>query len=430
MPQRPDETAQPESLTLQAVKERIDQSILRNVNLTMRLAAVGGILLAIGLTQMPHQDAHVRNLRMASGALFAMLALSAILINKRWGPKAAATSFAVFTLAVNYGLAVALGTGISSSSGVVAAAVIVVMGYVHGPRVGVIMTRLSVACALALLALEWYGFIPGIEIHNKPPAASYAVVLIIVFMVIGSTITHFSRLFWDAMGAIEKARQDLQTKVDMQEKTQSELIESKQRLATLLDHAPMSVLIFDEDSGDLHHVNQHALQAHGARTASDIEQHHLFTGDEFTRERLLQHIHHTRDKGPQELQWRTITEDGKHVWWAIKLDNLVFDDVSHVVSFGHDITERLEAEQALIDHRAHLEEQVRARTAEALMQQHRLETVIEALPVSLTIKDRQGRYLLSNKVFEEASGLSKERLLGSTADDLFPPAMAEQIREH
>ncbi len=419
-----------EPLTLQAVRERIDQSILRNVNLTMRLGAVGGVLLAIGLTQIPNQDPHIRNLRMASGALFAVLALAAILINKRWGAKAAATSFAAFTLIVNYGLALALGTGISSSSGAVPAALIVVMGYVHGPRMGVIMTRLSVACVLTLLALEWHGWLPGIQLHNKPPSASYAVVLIIVFMVIGSTITHFSRLFWDAMGAIEKARQDLQTKVEMQEKTQRELIDSKQRLATLLDHAPMSVLIFDKDTGHLHYVNQHALQAHGAKATPDIERHHLFTGEAFTEARLLTHIHLTRDSGAQELQWRTVTHNGQHVWWAVKLDNLVIDDVSYVVSFGHDITKRLEAEQALIDHQALLEEQVRARTAEALVQQHRLETVIEALPVSLTIKDRQGRYLLSNKVFEEASGLSKDRLLGSTADDLFPPSMAEQIREH
>jgi len=89
--------------------------------------------------------------------------------------------------------------------------------------------------------------------------------------------------------------------------------------------------------------------------------------------------------------------------------------VSYVVSFGHDITKRLEAEQALIDHRAHLEEQVRARTAEALVQPHRLETGIEALPVNLTIKDRQGRYQLSNQVFEEAPGTSKERPRGKTA---------------
>jgi PAS domain S-box-containing protein len=64
------------------------------------------------------------------------------------------------------------------------------------------------------------------------------------------------------------------------------------------------------------------------------------------------------------------------------------------------------------------------------LQQHRLEAVIEALPMSLTIKDRQGRYVLSNRRFEESFGLSKAMLLGSTPHDLFPPAMAELFLTH
>ncbi|MBI5927031.1 MAG: PAS domain S-box protein [Aquabacterium sp.] len=419
-----------EPLTLETVRQQIDQSILRNVNMTMRIGAAGGVMLAIGLSLMPNQEPHIRHLRMASGALFAVLAIAAMLINQRWGPRVAATAFAIFTMIVNYGLALALGTGISSSAGAVPAALIVVMGYVHGPKVGVLVTRLSVGCVLALLAAQWYGFIPGIGPTNTPPVASYAVVLIIVFMVIDSTITHFSRLFWNAMATIDKARQDLQDKVEMQEKTQRELVDSKQRLATLLDHAPMAVLIFDKDTGRLHYVNHHALQAHGAKRTKDIGRHHLFTEDPYTQTTFLEYIHATRDHGALELQWRTVKKDGEFIWWSVKLDTITIDDQSYVVAFGHDITKRLEAEQALIDHRAHLEEQVKARTAEVLVQQHRLETVIEALPVSLTIKDRQGRYQLSNKVFEEASGLSKELLLGNTADELFPPAMAEQIREH
>ncbi|WP_290643341.1 PAS domain S-box protein [Aquabacterium sp.] len=398
--------------------------------MTMRIGAVGGVLLAIGLSLMPAQDPHIRQVRIASGILSAVIAIVAMLVNKRWGARAAASVFAITAMLVCYGLAWALGTGIASSSGAIPAALIVVMGFVHGPRVGVLMTRLSVAYAITLLAAQWYGLLPGLGPTNTPPVASYAVILIIVFMVIGSTITHFSRLFWEAMSTIDKARQDLQDKVEMQEKTQRELVDSKQRLATLLDHAPMAVLIFDKDNGRLHYVNHHALQAHGAKRTKDVGRHHLFTEAPYNQDTFLEYVHATRDHGALELQWRTVKKDGDFIWWAVKLDTITIDDMAYVVAFGHDITKRLEAEQALIDHRAHLEEQVKARTAEVLVQQHRLETVIEALPVSLTIKDRQGRYQLSNKVFEESSGLSKDLLLGHTAEEVFPPAMAEQIREH
>jgi PAS domain S-box-containing protein len=418
-----------EPLTLQQVRQQIDLAILRNVNMTMLLGAAGGVLLAIGLSLMPNQDQTIRTVRMSSGLIFAAMSMLALLVNRRWGARAAATFFASCALIAGYGLSIALGTGVASSAGALPAAIIVVMGFVLGPRAGVVATRLAVALVIVLLAAEWYGLIPGLKPHNTPPAASYAVLLIIVFMVIGSTITLFSKLFWEALASLDKARLALQAKVEMQEKTQRELIDSKQRLATLLDHAPMAVLIFDKDDGQLHYVNQHALQAHGATRKADIAREHLFTGDPYSAATFLEYIHATRDHGEIELQWRTRGKN-QFLWWAVKLDTIIIDGVCFVVAFGHDITKRLEAEQALIDHRAHLEEQVKARTTEVLLQQHRLETVIEALPVSLTIKDKDGRYLLSNKVFEEASGLNKDMLLGHTADEIFPPLMAQQIREH
>jgi PAS domain S-box-containing protein len=417
-------------LTLQGVKEQIDASILRNVTLTMRMGAVGGVLLYIVLTLLPSQDPAVRQARMASGLILTAAALMSLFISKRWNARAAAAFFAAFTFLVSYGIALKIGTGIATSGGAIPAAMIVIMGFVIGPRAGVIATRFSIAGVFLLLGAEWYGLIPGLRPNNTPPVATYAVVLIIVFLIIGSTITHYSKLFWNAMNAIENARLELQAKVDMQEKTQNELLESKQRLTALLDHAPMSVLIFDKDNGRLHYANRHAMKAHGVKKTRDLERECIYTPAPYSSQDMLAMVHKTRDEGSQELNWRSRSADGDDIWWAIQMDMLVIDEVQYVVSFGHDITKRLQAEQALIDHRAHLEEQVRARTAELTVQQHRLEAVIEALPVSLTIKDKDGRYLLSNKLFEEATGLSKDMLMGSTADELFPPAMAEQIREH
>ena len=416
--------------SLEAVKAQIDASILRNVMMSLRIAGVGGILLYVALSLLPHQDPELRHARIMSGVALAAAAALSLFISRIWGPRKAITFFALVAFLVSYGIALKVGTGIATSGGAIPAAMIVIMSFVGGPRAGVIATRLAVAGVFLLLGAEWYGLIPGLKPENAPPAATYAVVLIFVFLVMGSTITHFSRLFWNAMQALDSARLDLQAKVEAQARTQQELIESQQRLTTLLDHAPMSVLIFDKDSGQLTYANPHVLQAHGADTAQELATRHLFSDETFSEAALLQHIHQTRDAGVQALQWRTRKHDGSPIWWSIKLDTLAIDGVAHVVSFGHDITKRLEAEQALIDHRAHLEEQVRARTAEVLVQQHRLETVIEALPVSLTIKDTQGRYLLSNQVFEAATGVHKDRLLGYTADEIFQPAMADQINEH
>lgn len=418
------------TVTLQEVKAQIDASILRNVNLSIGISGIGGILLYAALSVLPDQDPVLRQARMASGLLLTLVAVISMVISKRWSPRAAAAFFAAAASLICYGIALKAGTGIATAGGAIPAAMIVTIGFVIGPTAGVVATRMAIAGVMLLLGAEWYGLIPGIQPTNTPPAGAYAVVLILVFLVVGSTITHYSRLFWNAMNAIENARLALQAKVELHERTQHELIESKQRMTALLDHAPMSVLIFDKDTGRLHYANRYALQAHGTRQTRVLESQCLFTQPPYSTQELYRYIHEVRENGSQAFQWCSQSMAGVPIWWSIKLDLLHIEDVAYVVSFGHDITKRLDAEQALIDHRAHLEEQVRARTAEVLIQQHRLEAVIEALPVSLTIKDREGRYQLSNKLFEDACGLSKDVLLGHTADELFPPAMAEQIREH
>jgi PAS domain S-box-containing protein len=415
--------------TLAEVKEQIEAAILRNLRLSMTIASVGGILVFGGLSLLPNQSPAQRMARITSALVLVATSLIALGINKRWGARASAAFFASMASLVAFGSAYSVGLGVMSSGATIPAAWIVVMGFVIGPTAGVLATRLAIAGVMVLLGAQWFGLIPGLHAGNAQPAGSYGVVLIMIFLLIGSTITQYSKLFWNAMHAVENARNELQAKVDMQQKTQQDLIDSKQRLATLLDHAPMAVLIFDKDTGRLHYANQNALNAHGASRLQDLPQQCMYPDAPYRSADMIGHIHATRDHGVQHFQWRSRTVQGQNIWWAFKLDMLTIDDQAYVVSFGHDITTRLQAEQALLDHRAHLEEQVRDRTAEVLVQKHRLEAVIEALPVSLTIKDMQGRFQLSNRLFEEACAIDKSALLGHTAHGLFSPALAAQLTE-
>ena len=58
-----------------------------------------------------------------------------------------------------------------------------------------------------------------------------------------------------------------------------------------------------------------------------------------------------------------------------------------------------------------------------------LNELMEAIPVPLFYKDREGRYLGCNFPFEEFLGLPRERIIGSTAFDLCPPDLAAQYHE-
>ncbi len=48
----------------------------------------------------------------------------------------------------------------------------------------------------------------------------------------------------------------------------------------------------------------------------------------------------------------------------------------------------------------------------------------------IVIKDREGKYLLVNRRWEEVTGLKRENVLGKTDAMLFPPEMARQFREN
>jgi PAS domain S-box-containing protein len=61
---------------------------------------------------------------------------------------------------------------------------------------------------------------------------------------------------------------------------------------------------------------------------------------------------------------------------------------------------------------------------------HYLQQVLDAVPTPIYHKDSEGRYLVVNKSFAEGAGRERQDVLGKTAEDIFPPEVAEDIREH
>jgi PAS domain S-box-containing protein len=54
--------------------------------------------------------------------------------------------------------------------------------------------------------------------------------------------------------------------------------------------------------------------------------------------------------------------------------------------------------------------------------------LIDNVPAAMFMKDRDGRYQLINREFERMTGLDRQRVLGATAEDIYPPEVAQQIR--
>jgi PAS domain S-box-containing protein len=67
------------------------------------------------------------------------------------------------------------------------------------------------------------------------------------------------------------------------------------------------------------------------------------------------------------------------------------------------------------------------RNADELVRSHLiLQTILDYSPDAIAVKDRESRYLLVSKAFERLAGLKASAVVGLTAVDVFPPAVANK----
>lgn len=71
------------------------------------------------------------------------------------------------------------------------------------------------------------------------------------------------------------------------------------------------------------------------------------------------------------------------------------------------------------------------RAQEALrVEQARLQSILDHAPTAIWIKDLEGRIVLANERLAEALGHPLDRIIGRRSDELLPPDVAEQHRDH
>ena len=133
------------------------------------------------------------------------------------------------------------------------------------------------------------------------------------------------------------------------------------------------------------------------------------------RDRVAEVLRDHRDvPGPfPPLEYRVRDRGGSWRYLEAVGENLLHDPaVGGIVVNARDITERRLAEEALRESRENLQ------------------AILDYTTAVIYVKDREGRFTLVNRRFEELFDLSKEEILGRTGHDLFPEEMAEEYRRN
>ncbi len=185
-------------------------------------------------------------------------------------------------------------------------------------------------------------------------------------------------------------------------------------LQAVVDAVPALVSVTDSE-GRYVFVNAHCAAYHGHPAGwfpgKSIEDVHSPVYAQQLRERDSRTL---RGERPVESYEEVYTEaDGRQTSWLstdvpIRIESRL---PQYVVSVSLDITERKQNESAVRESR------------------NLLGAIIDAVPMTIHVKDVEGRYVLVNADMAVQAGQPAGWLIGKRADDVFPEAYARQVRE-
>ena len=325
------------------------------------------------------------------------------------------------------------GTGLSDAGLPALVVVVLALGLLVSPKAAKRALALSLLGIAAVTLGQALGWIPGPSDARPTPLAVLALGHVAALVLGGWLVIHYSQVFFDSLASIESSHRLLAHSLNQQNEAAEQLRISELRQRQLLEGSLTAVLIFGSKDGVIRYANQRALEAYGVQRIDELRPDWVMPGEGYGREEAMRLFERTLTQGPQYQWWCSQRRDGTLIWWDIKTlaqhqdTGKGKDKEAQVVVFGHDISAQVAARAALTQAREQLEAQVRARTQALQAQQQRMEAILEALPLTLSIRDGGGRYQLVNRQFERSSGWRREQVLGRRSHDFLPAAEAAQI---
>jgi len=225
-----------------------------------------------------------------------------------------------------------------------------------------------------------------------------------------------------------QANQQLKQEIEERKRTEAELKQTKEYLENVIANSVDAIGIVDRH-GKFILWNRRAAEIYGyeLEELADKTAFELYA-DPDELDRMLGRLRH--DGVVREFEIRMKKKDGAIVPMDISI-SLLKDDQGRTIGsvcLARDLSERKKAEAALKYAQAELrryssdlERQVREQTRE-------INSILRYTPSVVYIKDREGRYTLVNSRYEELFKISQEQIRGKCDHDMFPRALADQIR--
>jgi len=225
-----------------------------------------------------------------------------------------------------------------------------------------------------------------------------------------------------------QANQQLKQEIEERKRTEAELKQTKEYLENVIANSVDAIGIVDRH-GKFILWNRRAAEIYGYQLEelADKTAFELYA-DPDELDRMLGRLRH--DGVVREFEILMKKKDGAIVPMDISI-SLLKDDQGRTIGsvcLARDLSERKKAEAALKYAQAELrryssdlERQVREQTRE-------INSILRYTPSVVYIKDREGRYTLVNSRYEELFKISQEQIRGKCDHDMFPRALADQIR--
>ena len=212
--------------------------------------------------------------------------------------------------------------------------------------------------------------------------------------------------------------EDISKAKDIKEQLEKNLIYNK----TLIDNLPMLVWLKDKKSNFLA-VNQSFANATSINNPDLIVGKNDFEvwDDKELAQKYVDDDKLILESGKRNLFKEEVLDKDQKKWFETFKSPVYNNEKELLGTIGYaiDITDEII-----------VQEKVKSQFEQLELEKTKLTTIIHSLPDALWIKDKEGKYLVCNKRFEEFFGAKESEIIGKTDEDFVDKKIAEFFREH